>query len=547
MKPTKKTIQDVVVIGGGVAAMQAALTLAKIKHRVSLLHIDTRLGGHAATMPELYGYLADDSHQASIQLQNTVSRLTTQVAECKGIKLYPQTSVKSVQGEAGGFSVKTSAAGVENSLRAGAIVLAPGSGSTPAADALKEKLADAVTDLRGLLTLIREKKAPKRVVILMDGTGSATPSALEQTRTVSAQVFSAAELLAASSVSVKVLCHHARVAATGIESLYRRARNSGVAVIKTATAKLQTAADSKVVVQYDDLVSDSSLSEEFDLAVIADVLPGRTDLFVRNLIAGLRTGPDGALQYDNVWLLPTLTNRPGVFVAGAARGNSELREALTDGLAVAGQVHDLLTHGTIVPRQDIATVDSDKCVLCLTCMRICPHGAISIDNEKKAASVSPISCQRCGICAAECPAVAIQLPGFTDKQTAATIGEKPKVTLFACENSALLAAETVKLKLEAKIRTVKVPCAGKVDPRSVLDALSRGADKVLVLGCHPENCQFLSGSSRASKRMQRLGAALEKAGFDRSRVVFGGLASVEPARLMEYVDSKNAARSGVRP
>jgi coenzyme F420-reducing hydrogenase delta subunit/Pyruvate/2-oxoacid:ferredoxin oxidoreductase delta subunit len=298
---------------------------------------------------------------------------------------------------------------------------------------------------------------------------------------------------------------------------------------------LRAGAGGKVAIEFDDPVAAATVAGEFDLTVVADVTPGRLDALTRGLIAGLRTGPDGALQYDNVWLLPTLTNRPGVFVAGGARGNSEWREAMTDGLAVAGQAHDLLTGGTIAPIKDAATVDADKCVLCLTCLRICPHGAIRIDDAKKAASVSPLSCRRCGICAAECPAVAIQLPGFSDNQMEARIGAKPRVTVFACENSAFPAAETAGRKAAARVRMIKVPCAGKVDPRSVLDALSRGADKVLVLGCHPENCQYLSGSSRASKRVERLGAALEKAGFDKSRVQFGGLASVEPARFAEYV------------
>jgi coenzyme F420-reducing hydrogenase delta subunit len=82
---------------------------------------------------------------------------------------------------------------------------------------------------------------------------------------------------------------------------------------------------------------------------------------------------------------------------------------------------------------------------------------------------------------------------------------------------------------------VRVPCSGKIDPRTVLAALEKGASKVIVMGCHPENCKYLSGSSRAEKRMARLSAMLEKAGVDRSRVVFTGIASVESARFAESV------------
>jgi len=82
---------------------------------------------------------------------------------------------------------------------------------------------------------------------------------------------------------------------------------------------------------------------------------------------------------------------------------------------------------------------------------------------------------------------------------------------------------------------VRVPCAGKVDPKLVLAALEKGAQRVLVLGCHPQSCRYLDGSSRAERRVRRLGAMLEKAGFDRRRVQFHGIASVEAKRFAEVV------------
>jgi len=274
------------------------------------------------------------------------------------------------------------------------------------------------------------------------------------------------------------------------------------------------------------------------MVVMADCRALAEDADALNVTSGLRSGPDGGLQYDNVWLLPTLTNRPGVFVAGGARGNSEFREALMDGLAAANEIHELLVDGKIEIRSDTAVVDTDKCVLCLTCLRICPHGAIEIDSEKDAAYVSPVSCQRCGICAAECPAKAITLPGFTDEQIAVDVGSKPRVTVFACENSALPAADAAVLngyKYGSEVQLIRVPCAGKVDPSNVLSTLENGADKVLILGCHPESCKYLTGATRAEKRIKRLREMLEKAGLDKARVFFGGLASVEPAKFADYV------------
>jgi len=88
------------------------------------------------------------------------------------------------------------------------------------------------------------------------------------------------------------------------------------------------------------------------------------------------------------------------------------------------------------------------------------------------------------------------------------------------------------------VELIRVPCAGRVDPKAVLAALESGAEKVLVLGCHPESCKYLTGSSRSARRINRLAEVLGKSGFDTSRVFFGGIASVEPSKFVEYVTTK---------
>jgi coenzyme F420-reducing hydrogenase delta subunit/NAD-dependent dihydropyrimidine dehydrogenase PreA subunit len=280
-------------------------------------------------------------------------------------------------------------------------------------------------------------------------------------------------------------------------------------------------------------VAGARVQQAFDLVAVADLRPADNG---GRPVVDLKAGPQGALQYDDVWLLPSLTSRPGVLAAGAARGNSEYRQALADGLAAARRVHALLGGRRLEFRDDAATVDPDKCVLCLTCVRVCPHGAVHVDEEAMAATVSPLSCQRCGLCTAECPAQAITLPGFTDSQIAARVGKKPRLTVFACENSAIPAAEAAGISATGPaVELVRVPCAGKVDPLSVLGALERGAEKVLILGCHPDSCRYLQGSGRAEKRARRISAMLAKAGFDGSRVEFRGIASVEPQRMKEWL------------
>jgi len=529
-KTRRKTVcGDVVVVGGGVAGMQAAVTMADMGHGVTLVHRGAELGGTASAMPELYAYLDGDAREASNGVRKTVADLAERVKANKRIQVRSGARVAAVDGEVGDFAVMIGANGNSEVQRAGAVVLACGSGLESAAGSVGGDVRNVV-DMKQLAERIRAGDVPQRVAFVADVT-------CEHGRAVSGQVLSAAGILAGHfGSSVKVFCHSVRVAATGMEKLYRRARDAGVTFAK-AEKKPQIRAKHKMVsISAEDPLAGVTVTEEFDLVAVADLRPsGNGQGTVR--IANLKTGPEGLSQYDDVWLLTSLTSRPGVFVVGAARGNSEYRDALTDGFAAARSVHELLGAKRIEYRDDAAEVDSDKCVLCLTCVRICPHGAIRTDDEKRSASISEISCQRCGVCTAECPAQAITLPGFTDEQMAAEVGSKPHLTIFACENSGLPAAETAAASMKGrKVDLIRVPCAGKVDPRTVLGALENGADKVLVLGCHPDSCRYLRGAGRAERRTRRISEMLEKAGVDGSRVEFGGIASVEPQRFVEYVE-----------
>jgi heterodisulfide reductase subunit A-like polyferredoxin/coenzyme F420-reducing hydrogenase delta subunit len=516
--------QNALIYGGGEAAMQTAAALADLGHRVFLVNEESSLGGLPARIPQLYGYLAADPENAKASVQKRIEELHQRVSGEKRIRIMNDSTVKTVDGELGRFTaVIDSETGEREAVSVGAIVLAPGIASSPLVGGLSELICNG-------------ESRPRRIAFLMDINA-------EQGKAVSAQVLSAAEMLASEyEAEVKVYCHNIRVAAAGLENLYRRARQAGAVVVKYASPPKITRKGSGGTISVVEPTIGVEVSEEFDLILSADII-GSADgsngtARLARLIEDLRAGPDGELQADSVWLLPTKTNRDGVFVVGSSLGTDELRGIQTDALAAAHEIHDLLKKRQITVLDDQAVVDDVKCVLCLTCMRVCPHGAVEIDTEKGAASISTLACKRCGICISHCPAKAIELPRFTEEQLEAEAGSNPQITVFACENSALPAATACGIrgvKYDAKVRLVRIPCAGRLQPREVLRALEAGAQKVIVLACHQENCRYLTGSSRAARRIESLRDTLEKAGFDKNRVIFGELASVEPGKFLSYV------------
>ena len=155
-------------------------------------------------------------------------------------------------------------------------------------------------------------------------------------------------------------------------------------------------------------------------------------------------------------------------------------------------------------------VDEGKCTICLTCYRCCPHGAIYWESDK--AIISPVACQGCGICASECPMDAIQIGRYTDdamngqvQEVLAEKGADPAIVAFCCQNSALEAgamAEQFGMPLPAGLKTIQVPCAGKIDIEYILNAFAEGADGVLVMACHPGNCKSERGNTFAGWRVE---------------------------------------------
>ncbi|MCX6992526.1 MAG: hydrogenase iron-sulfur subunit [Kiritimatiellaeota bacterium] len=534
--------RDVLILGGDLVAMQTALCLARMGHKVTLASRRPDLGGSAARMIDFFGYLDDtglsDSSDKSENRDAETAQAVRQVmaATMEAVRHDPaitfigNAALRSLSGDVGRFVAAFTTGEQARNITAGAVALACGElESFPFPEHLTGK--SAVMNLAGLAERLHAQSFPKSVAIFLD-------LAAEQGRIINALALTAAERLARSRrCRVLLFARHIRVAAWGLEALYRRAREAGVLIMRYKTKPKINAAGNQVDIEYQDIQSGAVVTESVECAIMADarLCPGDGLSAPGNLI---RRGPGGAAQADNVWLTPVLANRPGLFVVGLARGNSEFREALNDAAATAAAIQALLASGRVTMPQDAATVDPDRCVLCLTCLRTCPHGAIRVDAANKTAAVSAPACRRCGLCTTMCPAVAIQMPRFTDEQMRADIGVEPDMTVFACEHSAWPAATLAgvnRAEYSSAVRLIRVPCLGKVDARQVLQALERGAKNVTLLGCHRENCRYLVGADHGAKRVARLRAMLTKAGIDGARLRIGHLTEFESGRFLQFV------------
>jgi quinone-modifying oxidoreductase subunit QmoB len=254
-----------------------------------------------------------------------------------------------------------------------------------------------------------------------------------------------------------------------------------------------------------------------------------------------------------------------VFVVGRARLEADLAGVKDDVGQVVQKVRGLLGGGEVVVEQSRVRVDRRLCALCLTCVRVCPEGAMGFTDRRPASN--PLVCTACGTCAAECPMDAIQILGDEDARygteieaagapdkdaTSEALDEEARILVFLCRNSAARAVEAARLKGLAwpeGASFIEVPCAGKLDPIYVLDAFRAGFDGVLILSCFPDACYSLEGSTWAGHRLVHLQNLLAEAGQDPRRLAQQGVAPVMSSEALAWVEQmkRDVAALGPNP
>lgn len=214
---------------------------------------------------------------------------------------------------------------------------------------------------------------------------------------------------------VFLFCRDVRVAAKELELLYDEVRQAGVNIVKYEGQLAFESDENGVMITCYDGILRQPISIYCDRVAVSPfglVAPENNTLAA---FTDISTDAYRQMQDNNIHLFPIDTNRPGIFVVGACHGQHYQPQIVQEAKAAALEVHALLSQQELEVELSNAVIDADKCILCLTCLRSCPHKAIQINHEKGAAESLPQVCQKCGICAGECPAKAIELPLYPDE------------------------------------------------------------------------------------------------------------------------------------
>ena len=116
---------------------------------------------------------------------------------------------------------------------------------------------------------------------------------------------------------------------------------------------------------------------------------------------------------------------------------------------------------------------------------------------------------------------------------------KPRIIAYVCNWCTYGGADlagTSRLTYDASVRVIKLPCTGRIDPLFLIKAFERGADGILVSGCHPGDCHYNSGNYHARRRWTAFRELIDFSGIDMRRLHFSWISAAEAVKWVDVIN-----------
>jgi len=403
------------IVGGGVAGMEAALGIAEQGCLAYLVEKNDVLGGNALRLGETW-----QGEKIAPYLHDLIGKIQNH----QNITLFMNSETSETTGVIGNFSthIRSLSSPTETVVEHGATILATGGheyipteyryGSHPGVmthldfDAALEKNDARITGA-GMAAFIQ-------------CVGSRTDERPACSRVCCTHSLKSAITLKKLNPDMKVFIFYRDIRSYGFrEDLFKEARGKGVLFVrfdKDNPPKLDLDGDALHLSATDPILG-RELDMHPDLVVLASaVLPNDNKALFE--LFKVPINAEGFLVEAHSKLRPVDFGSEGIFMAGLAHYPKSIDESIAQAQASASRAMTILSKEEIWVGGVVATVDSSRCAVCLTCVRACPYGVPHIKGEGHA-MIEPAECHGCGICASECPGKAITLQHFTDKQITA--------------------------------------------------------------------------------------------------------------------------------
>jgi heterodisulfide reductase subunit A len=340
-----------------------------------------------------------------------------------------------------------------------------------------------------------------------------------------------------------------RTPSKGYEEFYRWAREMGIRFIQGRPSLItEDPHTGNLFIQAEDVGLGQVIELESELVVLSTAAVPRADTEQMSSILNISRSPGGFFMEYHPKLRPVDSPTDGVFLAGAAQGPKDIPASVAQGSGAAARAARIINAETWEIEPIVAHVWEDRCISaqgkkCGICATKCPYNAIVVE-QGKAAEVMPAKCHGCGGCVAECPHNAITQMHFTDAQILAQLhallAKEPekKIIAFMCHWCSYGGADnagTSHFEYPASSRGIRVMCSARQDQDFVYEAFRLGAGMVLVSGCHPQDCHYITGQRVAAERFERLAKRLAEIGISPQRFRVEWISAAEGAKYAQVI------------
>ncbi len=407
------------VVGGGIAGMTCALSVANQGHEVHLVEREKDLGG---TARRVYHTLE------GLDVQALVRDLVRRVYQNPSIHVYTDATITDAAGYIGNFVTRVKSERGLTEIKHGATIIAVGADVYEPAEYLYGQDDRVMThlELEEQIHQGNEKVVNAQSLVMIQCVGCRNEDRDYCSRICCSESVKNALTLKEVNPKMDIYILFRDMRTYGFhEDYYRAAADKDVRFIRYEPLEPPEVEAGKseegrpvLKVTVPDYVLGMKVELDADIvALAAAVIPSAESEQVSQLFK-VALGPDNFFQEAHVKLRPVEFAADGVYLCGIAHYPKLIRETIEQAYGAASRVLTLLSHDTVTASGSVCEVDEDKCISCGACITACAYDAIAFRETPKGkkAAVNPVICKGDGLCNAKCPTGAIVLRHFTDEE-----------------------------------------------------------------------------------------------------------------------------------
>ncbi|MGM0787993.1 MAG: FAD-dependent oxidoreductase, partial [Thermodesulfobacteriota bacterium] len=399
------------VVGGGVAGMNAALGIADQGFEVVLVEKEGTLGGLANRLTKTI-----EGNDLRAYARETAEKVEAH----SGIEVLTDSVIVDFSGFKGNFTTEVLVGEqmVSRKIEHGAVIMATGAKEHQPAEYLYGEDSRVVTQIE-LGGRLEEQGAADNLnhVVMIQCIGSRNEENPNCSRICCQSAIKNAIHLKKLNPETQVYILYRDIRTYGmLEDYYTEARRLGVMFFRfdPEDPPAATQGDDCVNVEFTDHILGRKISVDADLLALSAGVEAEDTEELSNIMK-LNRNPENFFIEAHVKLRPVEMGTEGIYLCGTAHSPKLVSESIAQAMAAASRATAMLSQPYLTLSAVTAEVDPEKCASCLICVRTCPYGVPKI-NEEGVSEIDDALCQGCGACAAECPAKAIELRWYEDDQ-----------------------------------------------------------------------------------------------------------------------------------